>query len=460
MTKTRTLAEAPEPFRAQLHARLAAPTLLDPRAIDSVLALPFRALSDGESVASYFGDAEGAYTVGDNGVAVVSIDGPIAQRAWACWMFGGDGYDAIESRVRAALADERVRALVLRIDSPGGEVAGCGVCADAIRAAADASGKPVVAYADELAASAAYWLASAANQIVVPPSGIVGSVGVITARVEDTAPPGRKVTLITSGKRKADGHPMTALTPEELAATQAKIDALADLFAGAVAKRRGKSPVHFRGLEADVFVGAGAVTAGLADQVTDLTGAIALAASLATTATPTTGQPMKTLLTTMGLSASASEAEAVEKYNELKAQNTRLLGLCEAQGPDEAAAKIAAMKADAATGAKAREDLGALRTEIARRERAAVLDGAVASALMSPAERAEYDANPALASVPAAAIAAAIKHRAPMVPTEKSTSSTTSTGSTSLSDAERELCAVSGVSEAEYIKARGSRAEV
>ena len=449
--------QAPESFQRQLEARLAAPSMLDPRAVESVLALPFRAFTD---EGAYFGDAEGAYTVDENGVAMVRIEGPLAQRAWACWMFGGDGYDAIESRVRAALSDERSRSLVLRIDSPGGEVAGCGVCADAIRAASVATGKPVVAYVNELAASAAYWLASAADKIATPASGLVGSVGVISARVEAGPDPNRKLTLITSGKRKADGHPSTTLTAEELAASQAKVDALADVFAGAVAARRGMTRTQVRALEADVFVGAGAVAAGLADTITDLSGAIALAASLAATATQTTGQPMKTLLTTMGLSASASEAEAVEKFTELKAQNTRLLGLCEAPSADEAAAKIAAMKADSAAGAKAREELTALRAETSRRERAAVLDGAVAAAVMSPAERAEYDTNPALATVPASAIAAAIKHRAPQVPTQKSTPGPSATGDTSLSDAERELCATTGISEAEYIKARSKRAEV
>ena len=456
------MTDAPAPFARQLEARLRAPSMLDPRAVPSVLAHAFDAISD-DGTAGYFGDAEGAYTVDDQGVAVVSVDGALAQRAWSCWMFGGDGYDAIESRVRAALTDERSRALVLRIDSPGGEVAGCGVCAQAIRSLADASGKPVVAYCDELAASAAYWLASAADKIVTPPSGILGSIGVISARVEEMdAGSGRKVHLITSGARKADGHPLTAMSEDELAATQAKINALADVFAGAVAERRGMTLAQVRGLEADVFVGADAVARGLADTVADFSEAIALAASLADHSTPTNGQQtMKTLLTAMGLQASASEAEAVAKYNEATAaqaanatQITRLLGLCGAQTADEAAATIAALKADAAQAKDLRAQVEQARLEQIQRERATVLDKAVSDGVMSPAERAEYDNNPALATVPAESIRASIKHRAPLVPGRRVDLAPVKGA---LSEDERAIARATGISPEAFIARRDAQ---
>lgn len=310
--------QVPESFTRQLHARLAAPSMLAPSAVDRVLSLAFRAATS-EGTAGYFGDAEGAYSVDADGVAHVRVEGPLAQRAWSCWMFGGDGYDAIESRVRAALSDPRSRSLVIEYDSPGGEVAGCGVCADAIRAAAEASGKPVVSYVGELAASAAYWLASAADAIVTPASGVLGSIGVIATRIEEgPRGDGRKVHLITSGARKADGHPTVPLSEEELAATQEKINAWADVFAGAVAARRGMTSEAVRGLEADVFIVADAVAKGLADRVGNLSSAVTMARELATTRR--SKQAMKAVNKALNLSEDSAEPVAVAAIEGLKAQ--------------------------------------------------------------------------------------------------------------------------------------------
>lgn len=358
----------PESFDRQLRARLAAPSMLAPSAVDRVLSLAFRAATD-SGTAAYFGDAEGAYSVDADGVAHVRVEGPLAQRAWSCWMFGGDGYDAIESRVRAALDDPRSRALVIEYDSPGGEVAGCGVCADAIRSAADASGKPVVSYVGELAASAAYWLASAADAIVTPSSGMLGSIGVIATRVEDTTgdASGRKVHFITSGARKADGHPTVPLSEEELAATQAKIDALADVFAGAVAERRGMTLAQVRGLEADVFVGAYAVAKGLADRVGNLGSAVAYARELATT--KRRRKTMNAINKALGIAEDSNEAVAVATVEGLKAKAAKA---------DELEAKLATIEA---------KQLEA--------DRAAALAEGDAKGVFTPAVRALYAARSA-----------------------------------------------------------------
>lgn len=358
--------QAPESFDRQLRARLAAPSMLAPSAVDRVLSLAFRAAPE-DGTAGYFGDAEGAYSVDADGVARVRVEGPLAQRAWSCWMFGGDGYDGVESRVRAALDDPRSRALVIEYDSPGGEVAGCGVCADAIRAAADASGKPVVSYVDELAASAAYWLASAADKIVTPPSGMLGSIGVIATRVEESpsAESGRKVHLITSGARKADGHPTVPMSEDELAATQAKIDTLADLFAAAVAERRGMTREAVRALEADVFIGADAVTRGLADRVGNLSSAVAYARELATTTRRR--KTMNALNKALGLAEDSNEAVAVATVEGLKAKAARA---------DELEAKLATLEA-----------------KQLEQDRAAALSEGDAKGVFTPAVRALYAAR-------------------------------------------------------------------
>lgn len=359
--------QVPESFTRQLHARLAAPSMLAPSAVDRVLSLAFDAATE-QGAGAYFGDAEGAYSVDADGVAHVRVEGPLAQRAWACWMLGGDGYDAIESRVRAALDDPRSRSLVIEYDSPGGEVAGCGVCADAIRAAAEASGKPVVSYVGELAASAAYWLASAADKIVTPASGVLGSIGVIATRIED-APrgDGRKVHLITSGARKADGHPTVPLSEDELAATQAKIDALADVFAGAVAERRGMTLADVRGLEADVLIGADAVKRGLADQVGNMGSAVTMAREL---------------------------SKATRRQQAMKALN-KALGIAEDSNENVAAATIDALKAKAAKVEELEAKITALEAKQVEADRTAALAEGDAKGVWTPAVRALYAAKSA-----------------------------------------------------------------
>ena len=97
--------------------------------------------------------------VASDGIARIDIQGALLQRAESmCGMV--DGYDAITARICTALEDKRVRGLVLRIDSPGGDVAGLEEAITQIRSVTAQSGKPISTYVDELCASAAYWLAA------------------------------------------------------------------------------------------------------------------------------------------------------------------------------------------------------------------------------------------------------------------------------------------------------------
>jgi ClpP class serine protease len=106
----------------------------------------------------------------DGGIAVVRVCGPLEHHAgW--W---GESYEAIEERLSAVLESGDVSAVVLRIDSPGGEVAGMAEMVRRMRSLKSAMGKTVVAYVDETAASAGYALATIADAIYAPPSGTVG----------------------------------------------------------------------------------------------------------------------------------------------------------------------------------------------------------------------------------------------------------------------------------------------
>lgn len=196
--------------------------------------------------------------------AIVRVSGPLDHHADG-WF---DSYDAIVSRVRAACSTQ-VDTVLISLDSPGGQVSGMVDAAREIRSVAAAAGKRLVAHVT-CACSAAYALASACNEIYVSSTGIAGSIGVIEARLDahqQDAAMGLRLALITSGARKADGHPSQELTGEELAAKQTVVDALAEEFFSLVSENR-KVPVEsVRSLEASVFAGNAAKMKGLADGV-------------------------------------------------------------------------------------------------------------------------------------------------------------------------------------------------
>jgi ClpP class serine protease len=211
-------------------------------------------------------------------VAIVDIRGPIMQHADWCW----DSYDAITARVAAAFASN-CTAVILRIDSPGGDALGCFEATREMRQLAETSKKPLYAYADGMIASAAYALACAAQMIFVPPAGFVGSVGVLKPLVDATAMDramGLNFTMIASGSRKLDGNPHVHTSDAAIAETQAQVDSLAELFFALVADMRpGVSADEVRGLQAALFHGEKAVSAKLADRVVTFNELLAMVAS-------------------------------------------------------------------------------------------------------------------------------------------------------------------------------------
>lgn len=177
-------------------------------------------------------------------------------------------YGTIVERVRAAAADPAVSAIVLEVDSPGGEVQGLLDAADAIRAARAL--KPVVAVASENALSAAYVLAAAASKVVVSRTGYLGSVGVVVAHEDVSgalAQAGVRVELIHAGAKKVDGDPSRPLSAAARAEIQARVDHAWNLLAESVGTSRGMKPEAVKALEAGVFRGEDAVKAGLADEI-------------------------------------------------------------------------------------------------------------------------------------------------------------------------------------------------
>lgn len=290
-------------------------------------------------------------------VGVVRIEGPLAQRAAADLCAYVDGYDAIAARF--ALALEEADGVLMVIDSPGGDVAGLEEAVSRMKRAKDSSGKRVVAYVDEMAASAAYWIASGlADEIVVPQSGRVGSIGCIGAAVDMTGAAeaaGERWTVVREPAGKAECMPFApigALAEERLGAT---VKAAAGRFYKAVSKARGLSTKDVRGLNGAMVEGRAAVDAGLADRVGTLEQAAAsvLSAPKKTNGRKAEGETMKlhaAVCAKLGLDADTSEADVAEAFaGQIDAMKSKLDAFAEKASRVEALeAEIAALKAAAA----------------------------------------------------------------------------------------------------------------
>lgn len=177
------------------------------------------------------------------GVAVVPIYGTLVHRAHDVADASGGGLvsaEALAKTLRAADANPDVGTIVLDIDSPGGSVLGI----EELGAVVESLSKPVVAVANSMAASAAYWIASLADELIVTPSGEVGSIGVIAVHEDHSealAKDGVKLTFVTAGKNKAEGNAAEPLSEEARAHLQSQIDAYYSTFVKTVARGRGVS---------------------------------------------------------------------------------------------------------------------------------------------------------------------------------------------------------------------------
>jgi HK97 family phage major capsid protein len=207
-------------------------------------------------------------------VAVIPLFGTIMPRAnMMTEMSGATSVAQWIQDVRAAVANPDIGAVVLDVDSPGGAVSGVMEAADALNALRGQ--KPIVAVANGLMASAAYWLASQADSIAASPSSEVGSIGVYTVHRDLSRAmenEGVRHTVVRAGKYKAEALPFAPLTPEAHEAMQSKVDEAYDAFLGAVARGRGVSVDAVRAGygEGRVLSAAKALAAGMIDRVATL----------------------------------------------------------------------------------------------------------------------------------------------------------------------------------------------
>ncbi len=212
----------------------------------------------------------GRSTVPGN-IAVIPIIGTIIPRYN---MFtessGAVSVQRITAQLRQALKDPDVESIIFDVDSPGGQVSNVEELAKEIHQARGT--KPITAVANSLAASAAYWIATAADELVVTPSGEVGSIGVLAMHEdisEALANEGIKINLISAGKYKVEGNPFEPLDDEARAFIQSRIDDYYDMFVTAVSRNRSvsKSDVKNGFGEGRVVGAKEAVKLGMADRV-------------------------------------------------------------------------------------------------------------------------------------------------------------------------------------------------
>jgi len=210
-------------------------------------------------------DQADTMTIREGGVAILPVVGPIFRYAnLFTEISGGTSVSALARDFNTALNDSSVKAILLNVDSPGGEVAGISELAQMIFDGRKK--KRIAAYADGMMASAAYWIASAAGEIVADATAIVGSIGIVAAVPNPEKRSARDVEFVSSQSPKKRPNPNTESGKTQI---QAMVDDLAAVFVDAVAKHRAVSTatVLEKFGQGDVFVGRKAVAAGLADRL-------------------------------------------------------------------------------------------------------------------------------------------------------------------------------------------------
>lgn len=271
------------------------PWLMLPDALDGLMAIADRQ-GDPEALEARLGrqlENTRAVTV-RNGVAIIPVVGPIMRYAnLFTRISGATSTQELATDFQTALDDPKVKAIVFNVDSPGGEANGINELSDMIHAARGK--KPIKAYGGGSVASGAYWVASAADELVVDDTALMGSIGVVVEVHTREAREGEKRWTITS--RNAPNKRPDISTEEGRAEISKTIDALGDVFVAKVARNLGvdADKVPAMGDHGGLMVGAAAVKAGLAHRLGSLE---TLIAELAGPASNTTRKLSMTIVKT------------------------------------------------------------------------------------------------------------------------------------------------------------------
>jgi ClpP class serine protease len=250
------------------------PWAIEPAAFDQILLIAGRANESPEIVAAQMGRPLDNSATGSivGSVAVIPIFGPVFPRANLFTEVSGATSLEIAARdLSAAEADPAVQTVLLNFDSPGGSTTYIAEFAAQI----SAFSKPLIAYVGDLAASGGYWLAAHAPQIVLSPTALVGSIGVVLSyRKPDPNSPTGEIVSSSSPLKRAD--PTTKAGQAE---AQRIVDELAAVFVFQVSRARKVSEAKVLADfgQGGLLVGAAAVAAGMADRIDTLANVLAAA---------------------------------------------------------------------------------------------------------------------------------------------------------------------------------------
>lgn len=239
---------------------------IEPRSLSSFIAsvdgLDLQARADSDS-------SKRRYVEQVDGCAVIQFRGPVLRGFGWLADFGvavADP-DIISAQIKAALSSESIKEIVIEFDSPGGVVGGVADLADLVASAQ----KPINANIDGLCCSAAYWVASGADTVVVNQTSMVGGVGVFVTAYDFSKMfenDGIKTHVVASHSLKGAGAPGSEITKEQIEDISRNVKTLAGIFGSAVERGRGLSGPALAGVSTgQVWIGKEAVDVGLADRV-------------------------------------------------------------------------------------------------------------------------------------------------------------------------------------------------
>lgn len=236
-------------------------------ALAGVIAAPPQAYA---SQVSVLDESETSLTDTDGRTVVIDVCGPLVQHPTSMGAYLGtqsyvDLREAFDSAVASAAS-----VIVLRVDSPGGDFAGCLELARYMRETARDAGKRLVAFTDSNALSAAYALACSATEIVLTPSAMVGSAGVWAPLIDETVADrarGLNFAIVASGSQKAERNSHVPITEASVANLQAEIDAMAELLFSSVGEWRGLPAETVASWQGGQLMGSKAVANRFADRV-------------------------------------------------------------------------------------------------------------------------------------------------------------------------------------------------
>lgn len=323
------------------------PLMINRAKLDTILSV-LQPRMEGENLPTTDVPERRSFDVTADGIAVIPVLGTLVRRTFGLDALSGlTSYGLISSQIDEAVSDPAVRAILLDIDSPGGEAGGVFDLADRIYAAR--AFKPIWAVANEDAFSAAYALAAAAERIYVPRTAGVGSVGVIAVHLDQSqaeANEGLSYTAIFAGEHKNDMTPHEPLSDPARVVLQEEVNRVYDIFVNSVARMRGLDVETVKATEAGLFMGENAIHAGLADHagtfedaLTDIRQSLAVPMETGSEPTPLPESPYQP-----GQIDPPQPVEEMRRqaHQQVMAYTAEITQLCQLAGlPDKAADMIA-----------------------------------------------------------------------------------------------------------------------